>query len=282
MAFAFDLETSVERVNPDRWGAHVAPHWNIGDKPNGGYLIALGLRAMQTQLASGEQGGSSSQPDPLTITAHFLRPGVPDAPASISTEVLKRGRSISTVRGSLAQEGKTRVEFMAGFGLLPAANVEGSGLDAIDQPAIDLSAPDLPPIDDSVDRAELLQGVGEMSLLSRVDVRVPPVHREFVVGSEARMTGWIRLSDGRPADSLSLPLFADAFPPSVFSKLGSVGWVPTLEMTVHVRRRPAPGWVAATFETDDLADGRFVETGALWDSTGQLVARSRQLGLLLT
>ena len=63
--------------------------------------------------------------------------------------------------------------------------------------------------------------------------------------------------------------------------MGSVGWVPTIELTVHVRRRPAPGWVLARFECDDLAGGRMIETGSLWDSSGALVARSRQLGLLL-
>ena len=94
--------------------------------------------------------------------------------------------------------------------------------------------------------------------------------------------GWIRFVDGTPPSTLALPLFADAFPPSLFSRFGRVGWVPTIELTVHVRRRPAPGWIQARFECDDLADGRMVESGTLWDSTGRVVARSRQLGLLLT
>ena len=62
---------------------------------------------------------------------------------------------------------------------------------------------------------------------------------------------------------------------------GFSGWVPTIELTVHVRKRPAPGWIQARFECDDLSDGRLVESGTLWDSTGAVVARSRQLGLLL-
>ena len=94
--------------------------------------------------------------------------------------------------------------------------------------------------------------------------------------------GWIRLADRSEPTSCTLPLFADAFPPSLFSKVGRVGWVPTIELTVHVRRRPAPGWVQARFECDDLVGGRMIETGSLWDSTGALVARSRQIGLLLT
>lgn len=54
---------------------------------------------------------------------------------------------------------------------------------------------------------------------------------------------------------MSLPLFADASPPSLFARFGSVGWVPTIELTVHLRRRPVDGWVRARFECDDLVGG---------------------------
>jgi acyl-CoA thioesterase len=51
---------------------------------------------------------------------------------------------------------------------------------------------------------------------------------------------------------------------------------------VHVRFRPAPGWIRARLVSQDLQDGRMIEDGCLWDETGRLVARCRQLGLLLT
>ena len=76
-------------------------------------------------------------------------------------------------------------------------------------------------------------------------------------------------------------LFCDTFPPSPFGQLGVVGWVPTVELTVHVRRRPEPGWILGRFRTDDLEQGRMIESGELWDSTGQLVAECRQIGLVM-
>ena len=43
-----------------------------------------------------------------------------------------------------------------------------------------------------------------------------------------------------------------------FISLGMVGWVPTVELTVHLRGRPAPGWLMGAFWANDLRDGRVV------------------------
>jgi acyl-CoA thioesterase len=268
----FDIETSVTGDGSGRFTAQVSPAWNIGENPNGGYLMAIAVRAMQEQLAVVDP--QADQPDPLTLTAHFLRPGVPGASCTIDTDVLKLGRSITTTRATLVQEGKARVEMLAGFGNLSRPGAE-------DGHEMTVSPPILPPPAECVDRATLSQGV-TLPLLDRVEVRITPEQAELGTGGAAKMAGWIRFADGRPADSMALALFADAYPPSLFTALGTVGWVPTLEMTVHIRRRPSPGWLMATFETDDLAGGRMIETGSLWDADGHLVARSRQLGMLLT
>ena len=146
---------------------------------------------------------------------------------------------------------------------------------------INVSAPEIPPPDECVDRRALDQGV-ELPILDRLDIRIHPDRATADPTGDAVMEGWIRFGDGAEPSTVALPLFSDAFPPSLFSKFGRVGWVPSVELTVHVRRRPAPGWVQARFECDDLVDGRLIESGALWDQDGMLVARSRQLGLLLT
>jgi acyl-CoA thioesterase len=121
-----------------------------------------------------------------------------------------------------------------------------------------------------------------LPLLERLDIRLHPEETQAGDAKRAQVTGWIRFKDGRAADARSLLLFADTFPPSVFGLLGPVGWVPTVELTVHIRRRPAPGWILGQFRTEDLADGRMIENGLLWDSTGQLVAQARQLALVRT
>jgi hypothetical protein len=54
----------------------------------------------------------------------------------------------------------------------------------------------------------------------------------------------------------------------------------TLELTAHVRARPAPGWLACRVSTRDVIDGYHEEDFEVWDSRGALVAQSRQLALL--
>jgi hypothetical protein len=59
-----------------------------------------------------------------------------------------------------------------------------------------------------------------------------------------------------------------------------LGWVPTLELTAHVRARPAPGRIAAEVRTRFVTGGLLEVDGVYWDSTGRLVAQSRQLALV--
>jgi acyl-CoA thioesterase len=218
---------------------------------------------------------ASGQPDPLSVTTHFLRPLQPDgSDASIDVEVVKPGRATSVVRATLSHAGRERLTLVAAFGDLgaPASGAPGS---------VSIPPPAIPPPGECVDRSGLEQGVG-LPILERLEVRIHPDRAHHAVSDEAVVEGWIRFADGAPPTPLALGLFADAFPPALFPKFGRVGWVPTVELTFQVRRRPAPGWIQARLECDDLIDGRMIETGTLWDSTGAVVARSRQLGLLLT
>jgi hypothetical protein len=49
---------------------------------------------------------------------------------------------------------------------------------------------------------------------------------------------------------------------------------------VHVRARPAPGWLACRVLTRHVIGGYHEEDFEVWDSRGTLVAQSRQLALL--
>lgn len=260
----FDTETAVEPVGEGRWATRLSAGWNIADNSNGGYALTSVLRAMRSLVP---------HPDPISVTTHFLRPARGDTDGDVRAEVVRSGRTVSTLRGSLWQEGKQRLEVLAAFSDLSTGS--GGG------PEIAQAPPTIPPIEDCVHRGSLEQGV-ELPILSRVDVHVHPDHAPAGGSDRALIDGWIRFNDGAEPSTMALPFFADALPPSLFPLLGYIGWVPTIELTVHARRIPAPGWLQVRQESHDLYNGRMIESGSLWDSTGALVATSRQIGLLLT
>lgn len=261
----FDVDTRVERAG-DVWRAVVSDRWDVGPNPNGGYVMSLLLRAMS---------GDVPLPDPLTVTAHYLRP--PEhGDATISVDVVRSGRRFATATAALHQDGRERVRALATFGDLAAAT---------GPTRIDARPPDLPPPEDCYDisagRSPESPAAAPV-LLQRFDVRLPqplgwPQGERRGV---PRLDGWIRFRDGRPPDLLSLAQFADAFPPPILDVIPA-SWVPTLELTVHLRAHPRPGWLRAVFSTRVLRDGLLEEDGELWDGNGDLVAMSRQLATVI-
>jgi acyl-CoA thioesterase len=259
--FQFDEETRLQPDGDGLWSGFVHAGFNIGGNPNGGYLAAIAVEAARRAVPA--------HPDPLSVTLHYLRPGLADQPCSVEVAVLRTGRTLSTVRATLRQSGEARLELLAALGDLSA----GSG------PDLELPAPDMPSPERCVGRSPSEQGL-DLPILGRVDIRLHPDEARAGAAGRPEVSGWVRFRDGRPPDPLSTLLFCDAFPPAVFGLLGSVGWVPTVELTVQVRRRPSPGWMLGRFRTQDMVGGRLIEDGLLWDSAGQLVAQSRQLALV--
>jgi len=260
----FDDDTAITRGG-DHWVGEVSNRWLIGSNPNGGYLLAMVARAM---LAD------SRHPDPWTVTAHYMSPPAV-GPVEIRTSVIKPGRTYATVSGELHQQGRERVRVLGAFGDLSARRGPSR---------VVATMPDVPPPDDCMPRDERVAPGAPLApeVTRRFDVRVPPDAPWGRHPGDApfEVTGWIRFADGTEPSALGLLLLADAFPPTVIGGI-DVGWVPTIELTTHVRARPAPGWVLGTFRTRFLIDGMMEEDGELWDSEGRLVALSRQLAMAL-
>jgi acyl-CoA thioesterase len=246
----------------NRFSTTLVADWNIAGNPNGGYALASSLRAVASL--------TPQHPDPISVTTHYLRPSRANQEASIEVDVIRRGRRTTTLRSLMTQEGKPRISSLVTMSNL----AHWSG-----RRHVDIAPRYLPEPDACVDRSALPQGV-DLPILSRVDVRLDPNTVEPGGSSEAVVAGWIRFLDGTEPTVLALPLFADAFPPSPLGLLGEVGWIPTVELTVHVRARPGPGWIRAWFQARDIGGGMLIEDGLLWDSAGMLVAQSRQLAVM--
>ena len=103
---SFEAATAVYET--DRTGvfeADVHERWTVGDKPNGGYLLALLGRAAR---ATG-RGVDGPPWEALSSAITYLRP--PDlGPAKVTTTLLRRGRSAAQVRAVLSQHDADMVE----------------------------------------------------------------------------------------------------------------------------------------------------------------------------
>jgi acyl-CoA thioesterase len=261
----FEADTEVTRVG-DAWSASLHSRWNVGNNPNGGYLLSVAARAMLADAA---------RPDPLSVTAHYLSPPEPGI-VQVLTEVVKQGRNFATVMAKMEQGARERVRVLGLFGDLSVQR---------GPTRVSAEPPDLPPPERCESLLELTRRAGRPSpeVMNRFDLRLPadsPWGRPRDGNDPFEIAGWIRFRDGSQPSPLSALTFVDAFPPTLLGALDA-GWVPTLELTVHVRAHPAPGWLLGTFQTRVLVDGLMEEDGELWDSAGRLVALSRQLAVVL-
>jgi acyl-CoA thioesterase len=198
----------------------------------------------------------------------------------LAVEVLRAGRSQTTVDVSLEQDGPSgpqlRVRTQVTLGVLgdqavaeadDAAMPDGPGPEA--WAAMSTTAPEL---------AELVP-----ALHKRVEMRLSPELGMFEgrTGGPPVIDGWMRSADDRPVDSLALLVFSDLFPPSIYEQIGF--WqtsVPTVQLTTHLFGRPAPGWIRGRSRTRVRAGSLLDQDMDLWDADGQVVATSRQLALI--
>jgi len=257
---SFAAATAVEPAGDGRWRAAIAPGWDIAGNANGGYLLAIAARAAVE---------ATGRPDPVSVTAHYLAPGKP-GPVTVETTVLKEGRRFATASATLSSPERPLVSVLGSFGELePVVATE----------RLEAGPPDLPDPEDCV--AVEPTDTFPPPFVGKIELRLHPDHMQF--GGRPgvpRVSGWFRLRDDEPIDTMALLVAVDAFPPTIFFADLPVAWVPTLELTTHVRARPAPGWLRCSFTTRFITGGFLEEDGEVWDSTGRLVAQSRQLALL--
>lgn len=242
------------------WHGKIQPGWDIGGNANGGYLIALAASAMAQH---------AGRPDVATITAHYLRPA-PPGPVTVAADLVKAGRRFTTVRATLD----------SGLPLLALLGSFTDHRERHDERTVSFEdEPDFPPPDRClrIDPTDTFPP----PIMGRVDLRLHP-EDNFYDGPTGRPTirGWVKLADDEPWTTGGLLLAADVFPPTVFNADVGLAWVPTIELTVHVRSRPSPGWLKCAFVSRFVTGGFVEEDGLIWDSRGSLVAQSRQLALL--
>jgi acyl-CoA thioesterase len=256
--------TGCERV----FDAEVSPDWRAGRGPHGGYIAAMILRALCASVADGERA-------PRSVTIHYARAPEP-GPVTVATKVEREGRSLSTLSARMEQEGKLMALVLAAF------SRAWSGPDYAEEPIPAVAPPD----------AERVAG-------SLTALGAPPFTEHLVLqhrigkpfaGDEEPMEigGWIGLAEPEPIDAPTVAFFTDALIPAPFTRTRAAGPAPTVDLTVHFAvplPRPQDGDAGelclARTSTRVIHEGFFVEDGMIWARDGTLIAKSRQLAILL-
>lgn len=260
MTAAFTVDTAVEALGDGRFGCHVSERWGVVRGPNGGYVAALVLRAMEAAVAEPARA-------PRSLTCHYLRPPAV-GPAEVHVVIERAGRNVSSLSARLVQEGRDCVLALGAFSLPVPQPLElrrGRPADVPSPGGIDpWPSPDEGP--EIAKRLTLRPALG-----------APP----FSGAAEAVTGGWMRLREPAPLDGPLVACLADAWLPASFVMGRRPFGVPTVDLTVHFRAPlPKPDQeVLGLFRSRHADSGLVEEDGELWGEDGELLAISRQLAI---
>ena len=268
MPTRFDRDTAVRPLGGGAYAARVDRGWWVVRGPNGGYIAATLVRALEHAVGDPARALRS-------LTVHYLRPPA-EGEARIETVIERAGRTVTTTSARLLQDGKLLALALAAFARAGTSPEMHHAL-----------PPEVAPPEASAPRGE-----SPIPIHERYEQRfaIGPLPMTGPRSREARTGGWLRLAEPRPLDAALLVAYADAWPPAVFTTdeiPPSTGGVPTVDLTVHIRTPlPAPGLrpdepVLVSFRTREVSQGLLEEDGEIWTRDGRLLAHSRQLALLL-
>lgn len=266
VAHPFDIDTAVEDLDGGRFGAEMRERWWVERGPNGGYVAAVILRAIQAAAATARA--------PRSLTVQFPRAPAP-GPVEITVRTEREGGAVTFLSARMEQQGKLQATALA----VLADDLEANGFAELRMPGVD------PPAELYSPDPELVPGMPTM--FQNYSVRSALGEEAFSGGSPYSGV-WIRAREPRLLDAPLAAAILDAWFPAPFIRLERPVPAPTLDYTVHFRAPlPEPGASAegpylATFRSGLARGGFFEEDGELWSQDGNLLAQSRQLALLLS
>jgi acyl-CoA thioesterase len=262
----FDLDTAVQDLGDGRFGAEMSERWWVDRGPNGGYVAAVVLRAIQAAAALKRA--------PRSLTVQFPRAPVA-GPVEIAVKTEREGRTVTFLSARLEQEGELQATALA----VLADDLEATGFEETQMPGVE------PP--EELYSPDPTQVPGMPTMFQNYSVR-PALGDESFSGGAPYSGVWIRAREPRLLDAPLAAAILDAWFPAPFIRLDRPVPAPTIDYTVHFRSSlPEPGAGAAdpylaTFRSGLARGGFFEEDGELWSQDGSLLAQSRQLALLLS
>lgn len=261
----FSRGTSVEGEGGGRYVGDLGEQWNCPIVPQGGIVAATVARAMQAELREPAQTLRSLN----AVFASQVRHG----PVEIEVTVVRRGRSVSQLSGSLHNPGAP-----AGLVALAVFGGQREGFTFTDaeppegvQPPLECpSFRDPAPDDFEEDRVPF-------NFWEHVEGRPTLGHApwEDYEPTSSLRASWYRFDDPPRADDgtwdpLALLALCDTMPGAVGERLGARDrrrrWLPpSADLTVHVLGEARSDWVLAVNRARHAGDGYASADMELWD-----------------
>lgn len=275
-AFADQLAAvAPDGGEPGRYRTEIADHWNCPFVPQGGVVAAVAAHAMRCELDAPDQPIRS-------LTTLFVTP-VPAGPVTVDVEVVRRGRSLSQVRATLAPAGDGATDVgqtaVAVFGRpRPGFTFTDAAMPAVPPPEGCVSVRD--PAPDGVERPDI-------RFWEHVDSRMALGHLpwdDYVPGS-SEIALWYRFDEpprdaGGALDPLALVALCDTMLAAVDERVGprpQDWWSPSADLTVHLLGEPRAEWLLAHLRVHRAAGGYASAEISLWDADAGLVAYGTQV-----
>ena len=252
----------VIKTSEGNFTANISDNWSIGQTANGGYSMSILAKACSMHL---------DHKDPLVLSANYID-RVEFGPADIEITKVASTRSTSTAYVSLKQEGNIKIFATVTF--TDFSKMAGLKDNLRNEPKFDpyetcTQVPYKKGFSPKLDRNLEKKYCSDSLWWKNPNKK-----------NKATLNLYMGWKDGGLVDLFGLILFLDATTPPIYNKLGTVGWVPTLTLTSHIRNIPEPGPLKVIAKTEFITNNYIEEDREIWDSKGNLVGQSKQLAKL--
>ena len=237
----------------------IHPGFDVFSIPNGGYVAAIAASAILEE---------SGKPDIFSLTVHYLRKTV-EGPITFRIQRVGGSRRLTSYQavGTQGEDERPVLSLVASVG---DRTLFSGGTHFVDPVWTPVEA-------DLMPRMASGPPPAAPNIAERVGSRIEASSSGGLMGKPTGQ-GVVRATMNiEPLDQLAAIVACDATAPAVWNILGPKGWVPTVELTVHVRARGGPGPARVVARTANVQDGFLEEDCLVHDANGKLIVQSRQL-----
>ncbi|MBX2846935.1 MAG: thioesterase family protein [Acidiferrobacterales bacterium] len=251
-----DLMASLSRSDERDWQVNIPDTWMQGRTTYGGLSAALCLQAIYNEYANLA---------PLR-SAQISFVGPAGGNLTISSKVLRRGKSVSYVSAEIKGEQGIATHAVFCFGTSRPSNIEASFV----------GSPRVPDSDESTDFFK--RGPGPV-FTKNFDCLYSSGSQPISNAEDPDFHLWVRHKDKAANDIIALLSLADMAPPAILTMFKEIKPVSSMTWMINFlddKPQTNEGWWLLNSKAEYAKDGYSSQSMKLWNSEGQLTLSGQQ------